>query len=195
MLELHKSYCIKEIENLKEFITVVFVIIDDIYKIVTPTHIANRCNINDSIMSDSEIITISIVGELLTIDSEKAWFSFCKKNLTDLFSRFCDRTRFNRTHRNLQAVIEEIRKKISNITGYALQSYRIVDSIPIPVCKFGRAHFHKTFQGYGTTYGRCASKKETYLGYKLHMLICYINKQNINTKIVTMKYALLTLLK
>jgi len=51
-----------------------------------------------------------------------------------------------------------------------LQSYRIVDSIPIPVCKFGRAHFHKTLRGFGAAYGKYASKKETHLGYKLHML-------------------------
>ena len=59
MLGLHKNYCIKEIENLKDFVTVAFVIIDDIYKEVTPTHIAKRFNIKDSIMSDSEIVTIS----------------------------------------------------------------------------------------------------------------------------------------
>lgn len=171
MLELDRKYSIKEIENLKDFVTVAYVIIDDIYQKVTPTHIANRCNINDSIMSDSEIITISIVGELLTIDSEKAWFGFCKKNMRDLFPRFCDRTRFNRTRRNLHAVIEEIRKELSRVTDYAHQPYRIVDSIPIPVCKFGRAKFHKTFRGFGATYGKCPSKKETYLGYKLHMLV------------------------
>ena len=169
MLELDRDYSIKEIENLKDFVTVTYVIIDDIYHKVTPTRIANRCNINDSIMSDSEIITISIVGELLTIDSEKAWFGFCKKNMRGLFPRFCDRTRFNRTRRNLHAVIEEIRKELSKLTGYAKQPYRIVDSIPIPVCKFGRATFHKTFKGYGAAYGNCSSKKETYLGYKLHM--------------------------
>ncbi|MDI6617734.1 MAG: IS982 family transposase, partial [Clostridiales bacterium] len=95
MLELYKSNSIKEIETLKDFVIVTYIIIDDIYKRVTPTHIANRCNINDSIMSDSEIITISLVGELLTIDSEKAWFGFCKKNMRDLFPRFCHRTRFN----------------------------------------------------------------------------------------------------
>lgn len=42
--------------------------------------------------------------------------------------------------------------------------------MPIPVCKFGRARFHKTFRGYGACYGKCPSKKETYLGYKLHLL-------------------------
>ena len=170
MMELDRMYSIKEIENLKDFVTVAYVIIDDIYQKVTPTHIANRCNINDSIMSDSEIITICIVGELLTIDSEKAWLGFCKKNMRDLFPKFCDRTRFNRTRRNLHAVIEEIRKELSNLTDYAQQLYRIVDSIPIPVCKFGRAKFHKTFRGFGATYGKCPSKKETYLGYKLHIL-------------------------
>ena len=90
--------------------------------------------------------------------------------MRDLFPRFCDRTRFNRTRRNLHAVIEEIRKELSTLTNYAEQPCRIVDSIPIPVCKFGRARFHKTFRGYGAAYGKCPSKKETYLGYKLHML-------------------------
>lgn len=170
MLELNKDYSIKEIANLKDFVTIAYVLIDDIYQKVTPTHIINRCNINDSIMSDSEIITINIVGELLTIDSEKAWFGFCKKNMRDLFPKFCDRTRFNRTRRNLHAVIEEIRKKLSELTEFIHKPYRIIDSIPIPVCKFGRAHFHKTFKGFGATYGKCASKKETYLGYKLHLL-------------------------
>lgn len=46
----------------------------------------------------------------------------------------------------------------------------MIDSLPLPVCKFGWAHFHKTFRGYGACYGRCAAKKETYFGYKLHLL-------------------------
>ncbi len=125
MLEPDRTYSIKEIGDLKDFVTVAYVIIDDIYQKVTPTYIKNRCNINDSILSDSEIITISIVGELLTIDSENAWFSFCKKNMKDLFPKFCDRSRFNRTRRNLHAVIEEIRKELSSLTELAEQPYRV----------------------------------------------------------------------
>ena len=41
--------------------------------------------------------------------------------------------------------------------------------MPIPVCKFGRAHFSKCFKG-EASYGRCASKKETYFGFKFHAL-------------------------
>ncbi|WP_432406379.1 IS982 family transposase [Wukongibacter sp. M2B1] len=171
MLELHKKYSIKEINDLKDFIIVSYVIIDDIYQNITPTYIKERRNINDCILSDSEMITISIVGELLTIDSEKAWFGFCRKNFRDLFPKFCDRSRFNRTRRALHSVIDEIRKEIASMLGYTNNPYRIIDSIPISVCKFGRARFHKTFRGYGANYGKCPSKKETYFGYKLHLLV------------------------
>ena len=47
--------------------------------------IRNRRNIKDIKLSDSEIITISIVGELLTIDSEKSFFSLLKKNIKHYF--------------------------------------------------------------------------------------------------------------
>lgn len=57
MLELNKNYSIKEIGDLKDFVTVAYIIIDDIYQKITPTNIKNRRNINDSILSDSEIIT------------------------------------------------------------------------------------------------------------------------------------------
>jgi len=170
MLEFHKNNCTMKIVDLNHLITVVYVIVDDIYQTFTPTHIKERRNINTCILSDSEIITISIVGELLTIDSENAWFNFCKKNLRHLFPKFCDRTRFNRTRRSLHKVIEEIMNKTIFLLGYEHDPHRIADSMPIPVCKFGRARFHKTFKGFAT-YGVCPSKKETYLGFKLHLLV------------------------
>lgn len=51
-----------------------FTIVDYIYKNIIPIRIRNRVNINDSKLSYSEIITINIVGELLTIDSERAFY-------------------------------------------------------------------------------------------------------------------------
>ncbi|MCY6356541.1 hypothetical protein [Clostridium sp. ZS2-4] len=41
---------------------------DGIYHKITPIHIKNRRHVNNSKMSDSEIITIIVTGELLTID-------------------------------------------------------------------------------------------------------------------------------
>lgn len=97
-------------------------------------------------MLDSEIITLSLIDELLAIDSEKAWLGFCRKNLTDLFPRFCTRTRFHRTRKSLFKAVEVIRKELRSFLNYQHNQVRIVDSMPIPVCDFGRAHFHKSFK-------------------------------------------------
>ncbi|HCQ88809.1 MAG TPA: IS982 family transposase, partial [Clostridium sp.] len=77
MLEFCNTNTTTTIEDLKDFFTVSFTIIDDIYQGMVPNEIKNRRNINISIMSDSKIIAIAIVGELMTIDSEKSWLGFC----------------------------------------------------------------------------------------------------------------------
>ena len=168
MLELN-NYYIQELENLTDLFTNIFVIIDDIYNEIIPIGIRNRRNIKDSKLSDSEIITISIVGELLTIDSEKSFFSLLKREYKELFPRLGDRTRFNRTKRNLYLVISKIRGYISEFMQLYSNNIRVIDSMPIPVCEFGRAHFSKCFKG-EASYGICASKKETYFGFKFHAL-------------------------
>jgi len=169
MLELNKNSTIT-INNLKDFSTVIYVIINGIYQKVTPAYIKYRRNIDKAIMSDSEIITLSLVGELLTIDSEKAWFGFSRKNLRDLFPKFCTRTRFHRTRKSLFKVVEVIRKELTSFLNYQHDQVRIIDSMPIPVCAFGRAHFHRSFRP-EAAYGKCASKKQTYYGFKLHAVI------------------------
>ena len=168
MLELN-NYYIQELENLTDLFTNIFVIIDDIYNEIIPIGIRNRRNIKDSKLSDSEIITISIVGELLTIDSEKSFFSLLKREYKELFPRLGDRTRFNRTKRNLHLVISKIRGYISEFMQLYSNNIRVIDSMPIPVCEFGRAHFSKCFKG-EASYGVCPSKKQTYFGFKFHAL-------------------------
>ncbi|MGL5715729.1 MAG: IS982 family transposase [Paraclostridium sp.] len=168
MLELN-NYYIQELENLTDLFTSIFVIVDDIYNEIIPISITNRRNIKDSKLCDSEIVTISIVGELLTIDSENAFFSLLKREYKALFPKLGDRTRFNRTKRNLHCVISKIRKYLSTFMQSYSNDIRVIDSMPIPVCEFGRAHFSKCFKG-EASYGRCPSKKMTYFGFKFHAL-------------------------
>lgn len=47
----------------------------------------------------------------------------------------------------------------------------MIDSFPLPVCKFGHAQYCRSFREYGANYGKCPSKKETYFGFKVHALI------------------------
>ena len=163
-------YNTEKINDLKDLFTIIFVLVDDVYNEIITSNIKNRRNISDSKLSDSEIISISIVGEAITIDSEKAWFFFVKKNFKDSFPNIGDRSRFNRTNRNLFMVIKEIQKYFSNLPMFLNDDIRIIDSMPIPVCKFARSYFNKSFKDI-SSYGYCASKKETYFGLKLHALI------------------------
>ena len=170
MLKFHPNY-ITTIENLEDFILTIFVFIDDLYQEYVPTSISKRRQIQTAKLSDSEIITIALCGETMGIDSEHAWFSFVKKNLRSLFPTIGSRSRFNRTRRALCSTTELLREKLLSMFSIFDSSHVIVDSFPLPVCKFGRAYFCRSFRGLGADYGYCPSKKETYFGYKVHVLI------------------------
>ena len=159
------------IATFEDFILLVYTIIDDLYKQFVPASVSQRRNVNTAKMSDSEIITLSICGDLVGTDSENAWYSFVKRNYRHLFPKLCSRTRFNRTRRALLQVTELLRQKLIQSFPIPSSRYFIIDSFPLPVCRFGRARFCHSFRADGANYGRCPSKKETYFGFKVHALI------------------------
>ena len=159
------------IATFEDFILLVYTIIDDLYKQFVPASVSQRRNVNTAKMSDSEIITLSICGELVGTDSENAWYSFVKRNYRHLFPKLCSRTRFNRTRRALLQVTELLRQKLIQSFPIPSSRYFVIDSFPLPVCRFGRARFCHSFRADGANYGRCPSKKETYFGFKVHALI------------------------
>lgn len=159
------------ITTFEDFILLVYTIIDDLYHQFVPSSVSQRRNVDTAKMSDSEIITLSICGELAGIDSENAWYSFVKRNYRHLFPRLCPRTRFNRTRRALLQVTELLRQKLTHSFPIPTSRYFVIDSFPLPVCKFGRARYCRSFRVDGANYGKCPSKKETYFGFKVHALI------------------------
>jgi hypothetical protein len=165
-----QSNCSIPIENLKDLMLVIFVLTDDLYEECAPDNIKHRLHKEKAVLSDSEIITIALAGEIMTIDSERSWISFVRKNMRDLFPHMCERSRFNRLRRNLCTVMQLIRIKLGEKLEFTRDDLRIVDSFPLEVCEFGRAHFCKTFRYEGANYGYCASKKKTFFGYRVHAL-------------------------
>lgn len=63
-------------------------------------------------------------------------------------------------------IIRAIRK---HFMKFQHSVYKIVDSFPLVTRKFGRAFFSKLFKGIAS-YGYCASKKEKYYGFKVHVV-------------------------
>ncbi len=170
MLKFQDNYTIL-IATFEDFILIVYTIVDDLYQQAVPVFVSQRRNVDTGKMSDSEIITLSICGELTGTDSEKTWYSFVKSNYRHLFPRLCSRTRFNRTRRALLQATELLRQQLVQSFPIPISRYFVIDSFPLPVCKFGRACYCRSFRTEGTNYGKGPSKKETYFGFKVHALI------------------------
>lgn len=186
-----------KIGNFEEFILSVYVIIDELYKKYAPDNISKRRNKDKAKLSDAEIITISICGELIGINSENAWFNFVKKNYSHLFPNLCSRSRFNRTRRALTKLTDFLCQKLLCEFSTTLNKYFIVDSFPLAVCKFGRAHYCRSFRTENANYGLCPSKKEVYFGYKVHAMITlsgFITKFEITPASIDDRQALLDMI-
>lgn len=113
----------------EDFILTTYVIIDELYHQFAPPEVMRRRHVLDAKLSDSEIITISLCGELAGIDSENAWFSFVKRNYKHLFPQLCSRSRFNRTRRALMQTTEWLRTKM--ISGFLYSLFQLVLTISL----------------------------------------------------------------
>lgn len=122
-------------------------------------------------MSDSKIITWSIYGDLLGIDSENACYSFVKRNILYLFPKICYRTRFNRTRRALLQMTKLIRQKLTQLFPIPFSHYFVIDIFPLPVYKFERVRYCPSLRTDNANYGRYSSKKETYYDFKIYLLL------------------------
>ena len=115
-------------------------------------------------MSDAEIISIQLLIECIG-KTQNAGYLFLQANYPKLVN-YVERSRFNRLVSSLFTIIKTIRK---NMPRNETCQFKIVDSFPLVVNKFGRAYFGKRLREY-SSYGYCASKKETYYGMKVHVI-------------------------
>jgi len=156
------------IENFDDFCLWMYVIVDDIWQQIEP--LFKRPG-PSPLCSDSELITMALVGECRGWDQETELISNWQEH-RNLFPHIPERSRFNRRRRNLMYAINLIRRIVLSLLDVAQDQQCLIDSLPIPVVKF---HLVPSSTGdwaaYGATYGKVPSKKQTIYGYKLHLLI------------------------
>lgn len=150
--------------NTEELYYKILEIVTILYKKVTPSTVFLRKNKDKAKMSDAEIISIQLLIETIG-KTQNAGYFYLKSNFPDLVN-YVERSRFNRLVSSLFTVIRAIRKEINKNER---SEYKIVDSFPLTVNKFGRAYFGKRLREY-SSYGYCASKKEHYYGMKVHVI-------------------------
>jgi len=118
------------------------------------------------VMSDLEVISLSLTAEYMGIDSENDLF----RKLPSCLACRIDRTVYNRRKRRLMPYQNIIRLKLAESFNESEDVF-IVDSMPLEICKIARSSRSKICREelYSMpTKGYCASQKTYYYGYKLH---------------------------
>ena len=149
-----------------------------------------RKNTNGAIprFSDAEVITVTLVGELKQLPSERAWFHELNTTWKPLFPDLLERSRLLRRKIDLAPIIESFRLKLLEHLGLDQQPERFLDSKPVILAHYGRArrNLNKRFRprwlrekasdivcevepGFADI-GFCATKAEYYFGMKLHLV-------------------------
>jgi hypothetical protein len=92
------------------------------------------------ILADSEVLTIECVGEFFGIDTDKGLYEHFRRHWGDWFPALgrVHRTTFVRQAANLWAVKAQLRQQLLGRIRLD-PAISILDSFPVPVCRFGRA--------------------------------------------------------
>ena len=124
-------------------------------------------------LSDLELISLIILAEFKSIDSEHQLFREIKG--WEIETKI-ERSVYNRRKRKLFPYIEKLRIKMAEKFN-EFENYFVIDSMPLEVCKMARSSRSKICKEVDYAIpnkGFCASQNLHFYGYKLHA-ICTIN--------------------
>jgi hypothetical protein len=159
------------IESFVDLCTAVYTLVDDRYRMAVAPY--DRRPGPEGACSDSELIALTLVAELVGLDEEAAFLAYLRRNHPDLFPRLPSLSRYNRRRRRLVEATNRIRLALASDVLLHLspedRDLCVIDSLPVPVVGF--AHARGAHRWYGQArYGHNAAKGLTFYGYKLHLL-------------------------
>ena len=159
------------IQTFEDLCTYVYVIVDEVFQASVQPH-DHRPGPRSS-FSDSEVITLTLVAELVSLDDETVFLDYVARNHRALFPMLPERSRSNRRRRALSEAVNTIRRQL---LGWLLallppddRPLCVLDSLPVPVVGFHHATGRHRWYGWAT-YGYNATKQQTIDGFKLHVL-------------------------
>ena len=126
-----------------------------------------------TILADSEVLTMEAVGAFLGISQEETLFGFFQNHYAHFFPAVgkVHRTTFTRQAANLWKVKERLWLHLLEKTPHD-ERFHIIDSFPLPVCRFARAPRCHRFRG-EAAFGHDAVARQTFYGFRFHALAAW----------------------
>lgn len=123
-------------------------------------------------LSDSECLTIEVVGHFLGYTTQKQLFEQMHERFGAWFPGLRDRTAFTRQSANLWQVKSWMQQHIVDRLGGHQAPLQVIDTLPLPICKVARRFRRRIFRTPSVleepppTKGYCAAKQEDYFGFQ-----------------------------
>jgi hypothetical protein len=158
------------ISDFADFCLWTYVVVDDIWVRMAPFF---RRPGPAPICSDSELLTLAVVGECRGWDLETDLLSHWREYRA-LFPVVPSQSRFNRRRRHLLDAFNVIRRAVLAVLDVAQDHQGVIDSLPVPVIGFHLVPGSAAtiaWKADGAAFGKVPTKKETIFGYKLHLLL------------------------
>jgi Transposase DDE domain len=154
--------------NLDHFIITCFCLIDEMMPMITKDQ-RLRARGPAPKLSDSEVITMEVVGSYLGLSQDQELFDSFQRHYTHFFPALSGlhRTTFVRQAANLWAIKEHLWCWLRDEVITYDPSMSIVDSVPLPVCRFARAPWCARFRG-EAGYGKDHADRQTFYGFRVH---------------------------
>jgi transposase len=155
--------------SLDDVFLLAYCLIDDLYVELAPPSLRQRPRYERLEMSDAEVLTLSVMQEALSIDSESSFMRFVRRNLAHLFPRLLTRDRYSRRRRALTPMALRLFRRLAD--GFEQHArWLVIDSAPIETASFVRS------QSAGVSmpeaaYGYIPSKKRHFFGFRLHLVV------------------------
>jgi hypothetical protein len=126
------------------------------------------------ILSDSEVLTMEIIGSFFGIDTDKGIYTYFRHHYGDWFPALLTvhRTTFTRQMANLWKVKERIWNHVLNHLYFDRQ-ISVIDNFPVPICRFARAYRCWNLRELAA-FGRDEIARQTFLGLRAHLRICWL---------------------
>jgi hypothetical protein len=123
------------------------------------------------VLVDSEVLTMEVVGEFLGYDQDVAIYHYFRRHHPTWFPALLriHRTTVTRQAANLWVVKERLWEALRDHLPHD-PALSFVDSVPTPVCRFGRAYTCSRFRG-EAAFGRDPGSKATFYGFRHHLRI------------------------
>lgn len=149
-----------------------FVLVDDAYQALERHYGQWRGRGPAPVFSDSEVITVGLIIDTWFGGDEAKGLSFLRQYHADLFPALPAEGYFNERRRRLRLITEQVRRCLLNTFQLieADDRQRLMDSVPVPVCGYGRAARCDTLAG-PEYVGYIPTKKARFFGCRLQTTV------------------------